>query len=830
MSLEKQTTDLKPLIDIYNSIFNFKEANKNEFRLEQVQYAVMCFEGVQHKKNVVIEGPTGLGKTRALFSAVLPKLLEDPETRVIYATRTTSQTTHVMKELKEILEGDEKFSEIDASVYTGVKNIKSKVCNSSNLLKEYKGFEKEKPCPDKCPLKNKKYDDLSKWELHTLVNQLNTRIGLLNSDDVPKEPLDLRILDQEKLLFLTNLTPKKEEKEEEEDSAKTPKKEIEGQCCPVSVMRSKGKSSRILVCTSELLLDTKWVEDIIGGEDEKSKTILILDEAHNFLESMSNDPYISFPDLDKNSNDDPRGNEGKRIEPSFSLRSLAQKTKRKWIDEETLPTLLKVRELADILKEELKKFETEENKLGNFRYIISEENMSDLVEALNDKIDLSQLYDSVKTIKENFDFDWGSRLDWPQVKQASSCLHSTLMILDYLENINARPDDFALVFDSEKANFYTLHPRNKAEKVINGFRNTILTSATLSPVKDVAYLLGLEDYLSAEIDPIFGKNDKNEEINKKKYISFFVSGINSSVKKDDKGNEERFTIKEKKVLDDLFLSALDAAKHKNIGIFCNSNGTLVEVYKQLKNLKSKLGLKILTYASQDSENKDLVEEVKKINDDYKGLCKIVNMDKKAIKNPNPENVAEVFKRMGEKKQTTVLLAAAGGLLSEGADYPGEAMEMVITVGLPYPSSATETKVNDIKSDYFLFQKGNKEYGEDLAFKQIAFRKLAQSIGRAHRKKTDEAVVICADERLMAIKNLKNEGLNRYEYLSMGNAKKNLKVIQERVREIDKNLVFSGYDKDEEHILKLYISSGFCKKDDFIDFDKMKEEIKKFYNG
>ena len=86
--------------DIFSKIFNFPSdsGKQTEFRLEQKQFIYTCYEGVSQKRDVVIEGPTGLGKTRAILASVLPALLQDDTTRFIYSTRTITQVINIMKD------------------------------------------------------------------------------------------------------------------------------------------------------------------------------------------------------------------------------------------------------------------------------------------------------------------------------------------------------------------------------------------------------------------------------------------------------------------------------------------------------------------------------------------------------------------------------------------------------------------------------------------------------------------------------------------------------------------------------------------------------------
>ncbi|MEA3514019.1 MAG: helicase C-terminal domain-containing protein [Nanoarchaeota archaeon] len=458
--------------------------------------------------------------------------------------------------------------------------------------------------------------------------------------------------------------------------------------------------------------------------------------------------------------------------------------------------------------------------------MIAEGEMNDFAQKLSGKFydNLINLYKIMIKYKEDIQDGDSKDISNKMLKiKLLPSIHSYLQISSSLKEIIDNPYSFILKSDNKgMMSFHNLHPKYSSDRATKGFHSRIFTSATISPQKDIALVLGLEDVLMARIDPVF--DDKNYEV-------FMVGGINSSAKEELKETNKCFGKNENKVLEDLFEHAIDSARGKNIGIFCSSNRAVEEIHGLLNNIKPRYNAKLLTYIAKNGKpDKDEPE----ICDDYKDICQILGYENQNLNNHNAENVIKAFMDMGSKKDiTTMLLGVAGGKLAEGIDYNGDKMEMVVTVGLPYPSSAAEQRINLVKKDYFYMLKGDRQLGEDLAYKQDAFRKLAQSIGRAHRSKSDRAVIICADEMLMGIKNVKDGDYSsdRYEYLSLYNAKENLKLLQKPLSQIKENIVFSGHDAIGEQELKKYISkSGFCTLNDFISLDKMSSKIKKFYRG
>ncbi|MBN2368592.1 hypothetical protein JXC34_06230, partial [Candidatus Woesearchaeota archaeon] len=312
---------------------------------------------------------------------------------------------------------------------------------------------------------------------------------------------------------------------------------------------------------------------------------------------------------------------------------------------------------------------------------------------------------------------------------------------------------------------------------------------------------------------------------------FVVVGVNSARKEEFADIDRTFFDSEHKVLEEMFECAIGAAKGKNIGVFCSSNAVVATVYDLLKDVQRKEDFVLLPFVGEGRKEKEMKEVARKFNAEFENALARQSRAGEEI-NYSDHSVIELFKSFGERDETSIILGVMGGTLSEGVDYYGKQMEMVVTVGLPYPSSAAEMELNRYKENYFFMQKGNRQLGEDLAYKQDAFRKLAQSIGRAHRRMSDRGVIICADERLVAVKAVQSMGESRHEYLSIDNARKNMCLLQRPIRTFRRNIVFTNAancnSKAEHRSLKKYISSGIAGEDDFISFEEMAEQINDFY--
>lgn len=221
--------DLGPFLRTYPFAIGSNGGDSNEFRAQQVQFATHCYEGVSMGRDVVVEGPTGLGKTRALLASVLPFLHKSEQNRVIYATRTATQVAGIMQDLGNILDSSEELSDIDISYYIGFSRISGEFCGVS--------------CEDCTP--RLRYDKHQK-----------------NND------LDMQVLKAEDLA-----------------AAKEKGK------CPISLMKEKSSKAKIVVCTSRYLSNSEWKDSILGGNE--GNTVLIVDEAHNFLGDALNVPFLT---------------------------------------------------------------------------------------------------------------------------------------------------------------------------------------------------------------------------------------------------------------------------------------------------------------------------------------------------------------------------------------------------------------------------------------------------------------------------------------------------------------------------------------------------------
>jgi len=105
-----------------------------------------------------------------------------------------------------------------------------------------------------------------------------------------------------------------------------------------------------------------------------------------------------------------------------------------------------------------------------------------------------------------------------------------------------------------------------------------------------------------------------------------------------------------------------------------------------------------------------------------------------------ELVQDFKRRPGEGMPGGVLFSVMGGRVSEGMDFPGKQLEMVVIVGIPYPRPSAKQRAL-LNYNEHLFGKG-----WEYTVKAPAHRKLMQTIGRLIRDENDRGLAVILDRR------------------------------------------------------------------------------------
>ncbi len=105
-----------------------------------------------------------------------------------------------------------------------------------------------------------------------------------------------------------------------------------------------------------------------------------------------------------------------------------------------------------------------------------------------------------------------------------------------------------------------------------------------------------------------------------------------------------------------------------------------------------------------------------------------------------ELVDNFKRRSAPGAEKGVLLSVMGGRISEGMDFPGSQLEMVVVVGIPYPRPTAKQR-SLMNYNEHKFRKG-----WEYTVKAPAHRRIMQTIGRLIRNENDRGMAVILDSR------------------------------------------------------------------------------------
>ncbi len=118
------------------------------------------------------------------------------------------------------------------------------------------------------------------------------------------------------------------------------------------------------------------------------------------------------------------------------------------------------------------------------------------------------------------------------------------------------------------------------------------------------------------------------------------------------------------------------------------------------------------------------------------------IEKKDMPGDEASNMLDEFKLLPKQGKIGLLVAPSGGRFAEGADFPGEELEGVMLLGIPFDRLTTKTRL--------FIQYSQRVYGTRrgryLAYVVPALRRASQALGRVIRSEEDGGIFIMADER------------------------------------------------------------------------------------
>lgn len=236
-----------------------------------------------------------------------------------------------------------------------------------------------------------------------------------------------------------------------------------------------------------------------------------------------------------------------------------------------------------------------------------------------------------------------------------------------------------------------LDPRNITTQVLGNVYASISMSGTLTPLHAFAEVTGLKNNEMRTFPTPFQPSN------------IFVAALRGVTTKGQFRSHEMYR--------KLAVAICEVIENtpKNVGVFAASYQVVNGLLSAGLNLISPKPLYIEKREYSSRQNDELVKEFKKCASNDGG----------------------------------VLLGVMGGRNAEGEDFPGDQMNAVVLVGVPYaqPTPRVEARVQYYTT---VFPGKGRYYGYYLP----AHRKLNQGAGRAHRLLTDKAAILFLDERVI----------------------------------------------------------------------------------
>jgi DNA excision repair protein ERCC-2 len=122
------------------------------------------------------------------------------------------------------------------------------------------------------------------------------------------------------------------------------------------------------------------------------------------------------------------------------------------------------------------------------------------------------------------------------------------------------------------------------------------------------------------------------------------------------------------------------------------------------------------------------------------LIKPLFYEKSGMTSKVNEKLVSDFKACGDKGGA-VFLGVQGGRTSEGVDFPGDQMNSVVVVGVPYAEPTPR-----VKAQIEYYDKRFPGYGREYGYILPAMKKASQAAGRPIRTLEDKGAIIFLDYR------------------------------------------------------------------------------------
>ncbi len=226
------------------------------------------------------------------------------------------------------------------------------------------------------------------------------------------------------------------------------------------------------------------------------------------------------------------------------------------------------------------------------------------------------------------------------------------------------------------------------------FKGCAFCSGTLKPIRAFATTAGLDQVKSISIGSFYDPQ---------KIISFTTSGL---------------TTKGKELKDEMA-------------------GKYVE---SLAEFSDKIDSNVAMFSASYRILNRLIEEG--LKDRIEDQGRNFYQEQRGMDGNKARRILEDFKLESENGGDGFLCATANGRFAEGADFPGEELEGLFIVGIPFDRMSLRTK---LYLDYYKETYG-EEKGMYYGYIVPALRRASQALGRVLRSENDRGVFILGDER------------------------------------------------------------------------------------
>ena len=589
-----------------------------EVRPCQDEFINVVFKAVEERRSVLIEGCNGLGKTVAALSAVLPTALEE-RLKILYVARTHRQHDRVIEELKAI-------SKKKPVSGISVRSRHEMCLNSLIKRHAFNAMEAIEAC-----------------------EMLKARGRCPYYQSIDERPEEYSKLQHEITVHACTAS------------------EIHGigrrrGFCPYELIKSCLADVNIIALSYLYLFDP-----VIRGaflrnlEIPLSKTILIIDEAHNLPETAVDVASGSLS--------------------LFSMRQAEIEAKKLGYDD--------VAEFAKIVRKETEEISSKIVK----EVLIPREYLVDLFEEKAGLKEPREFFEHINDVGTLIKRDLLADGKYPR-----SFVHAMgRFLLKWLETA----EDTSYVntvtkYDSKQGmptarlELVALDPSRITMPVFSQSYCNVVMSGTLQPLEAYVKITKLPENSMMKIVP--------SPFPKEHVLPLVSCGVTTAM-------ESRTPEMYKKIIKRIG----EVVEHTpaNIGIFVAS----FEVMGRL-----------------------LAEGLKKV------VSKPLFCEHRSMSSRENERMVEEFKAHS-RLNGAVLLGVLGGRSSEGVDFPGDEMNSVAIVGVPYAEPTPKVRA---QIDYF--EKSFPGFGREYCYVLPAMKKASQAAGRPIRTLEDKAAIIFVDYR------------------------------------------------------------------------------------